>query len=150
MPTRTHAPDTTVGDRGADPGAATTPPPPTCSFRFTDGAPCCLYTHVGDRHRVRPPIEGWAAGSIDADTFLTVWGSAWAPEEGGRVYAIPEAAEARAAHLRARSVPATAETVVVRRVRDEGGVFRIVDKPLHTHPPAAALPTRGTSCPRPP
>ena len=84
-----------------------------------------------------------------ADTSLTIWGSAWAPEEEWAGLRHPEApAEARAAHLRARSVPATAETVVVRRVRDEGGVFRIVDKPLH--PPAAALPTRRTSCPRPP
>lgn len=77
-------------------------------------------------------MEGYAAGSTDEDTWLTVWGSAYHHEV---VFSSPEAAEVRAKWLRARSHESIRGSVIVRQVsrRSHGGVtltgtaFRIVE-----------------------
>jgi hypothetical protein len=104
-----------------------------CPHTFADGVQCVFRAGHGDQvggtHHWPPVIdEGWAAGSTDGPNgeWLTVHGSFYGPRSAGRIYATREAAEQRAADIRSRSVPSEAERVVVRRVRDMGGAFRIL------------------------
>lgn len=102
-----------------------------CPHTFADGVTCVFRAGHGDQvggtHHWPPVItEGWAAGATDGGEWLTVHGSYYGPRSPGRVYATREAAEQRAADIRSRSVPSEAARIIVRRVRDVGGTFRIL------------------------
>lgn len=69
--------------------------------------------------------EGYAVGSTDEGKWLTVWGSAY--HGADLVFPDKELAEARAEHVRCRTVESHRDRVIVRRVRRAGEHFLIVE-----------------------